>query len=109
MARHSLFLEPGDTEIRIFQYKNNNSSPINTTGYTASFVTLGFGAANLALSIGTGIVMDGPAGSFTVTVSPTQTDAMKAVANIGYYKLRLTSPALVKTTVVEGALVITGD
>lgn len=103
-ARHTLYIEAGDTEVRIFDYDDNLGAPINTTGFTATFVAV-VDATTISLSVGSGIVMSGVDGRFTVTLTPTQTQSLKDAGNLGKYRLRVTSPTGVKTTLAQGAMI----
>lgn len=102
--RHTLYIEAGDTEVRIFDYDDNLGAPINTTGYTATLEAI-VGPTTLSLSVGSGIIMSGVDGRFTVTLTPSQTQSLKDAGNLGKYRLRVTSPTGVKTTLAQGALV----
>lgn len=108
MARNAVYLEGGDDETRIFDYKDVDGNPINITGYTAT-LTATVGTATpvvLTSSPSAGLTISGSQGRVIAAFTDTQTTALKAGGLIGYYKLKISNAGNPDETVSEGALVM---
>jgi len=92
----------GDTLVLSVIYKDNSGNPINITGYTAEFQVRDMpGGKTVCATVDTtnGIVIDGPNGKVTVTVSSDLTKKFSVPKSA--YQLQINS-GTVKTTLATG-------
>lgn len=108
-AHHNFLIEQGTTWHRVLEYQNPDTTPYVLTGWTAVMqVRRRSGAAGdpvVELStVGTGIELDGPAGTLTVSLTATETAALPAGRYV--YDLEIASPSNEITRLVEGAFIV---
>src|SRR5687767_1259674 len=99
-----LRLTPGEDETRIFTYQDSSGDPIDVTGYTASAV-FKIGAVTVTKTVGSGITVDGAAGTFTVVLTDAETASLGAEGHFGTMTLHVTSGSQT-TRLVRAALVV---
>ena len=131
----NLILDQGTTWVRIWSYTNPDGTPIDLTGASAAFqIRLSNAAGTLLADLDSmikgGVVIDGPAGSITVTVSSALSHGMVLVGapqgsgsenqpppacprvafgTLCVWGLELTMPDFTKPPFDEGNLVITPE
>jgi hypothetical protein len=85
-------------------------SAVDITGYTASMQLRSLPndtIAVLTLTQASGITIDGPSGTLAVRATAVQTAAI--IAGPYYYDLEITSPAGIKTRIVQGELNVNAE
>jgi hypothetical protein len=86
---HTFTARVGDVFYRKLRYEDLNGTPIDLTGWSASFIARRSrrGAVIVALSDGEGITLGGSAGTIEMYIPATATDAWQSVT--GEYDLNL--------------------
>lgn len=109
-ANHDFEVEQGATWRRTLEYRTPAGTPFVLTGWTARMQVRSRGAASTALPLldlttaNGAIVVDGPAGTATVTITATQTSSLPPGRAV--YDLELVSPTGEVTRLIEGSLLV---
>lgn len=108
MAERNLTIKQGDTFTLSATWKDSGGSPVDLTGYTATFKATCEKTSTTSLinlsSPSSGIILGGALGTIDVTMTDTQTAALDDIA--GFYELKLISGSGVVTTILEGAITV---
>lgn len=105
---YDFIIERGETFTRVITWKDENSTAINLTGYTARMQLRGSrGEPSLALSLTTensGISLGGIAGTITITISASQTASFESRSYV--YDLELVAGSGAVTKLLKGVISI---
>jgi len=101
-ATYNIKCNQNETFQRTLTYKDSTGSAIDLTNFTAALqVRRDFDTAPvISLTESAGITLGGVAGTIAIVIASTATAALDA--NTHYYDLVITSPAGVKTRILEG-------
>lgn len=104
-AELDFIIQRGDDISHIISIVDSAGVLFPVTGYTAAFEVFSTsemeGVPLLSLTTAnSGIVVNGPAGQFTITVTDTTTTAL--TWSNGYYRMQMTSPGGITTRIMQG-------